>query len=261
VAICRAQTVSIPREHHAWGRFEPGSWVQIRKLTEEMDDQGNAKCLSTTESKTTLTKVAQVDCTVQLEVTVVVARKRFAGHPRVLQLGFNGETNGRRAEVKKVGTDSIQVGTESVPCHLLEATVDGESAKQVSTIHYSPSVAPYILRRETRTIDAEGNASPYVTTVDTIAAGMPYQVQGVLRTVSFVRTVENRAKGSTYTLEVYCPDIPGGVVAHTSKELDETGRVIRRTTLELIAYGIGFRRTTTTRHLFFPHRHSTYRIP
>jgi hypothetical protein len=236
--------------------------VQVRKVTEEMDQEGNAKCISTTESKTTLTAVDRTHCTLRREVTVVVSRKRFAGHPRVLQLGYNGETGDTRAAVKKIGTDSIAVGTESIPCHLLEAAVDTEGGKQVNTIHYSPSVAPYILRRETRTVDAQGATSPYTTVVDTLAAGMPHKVQGALKSVAYLRTVEKHAKGSTITLEIYCPDIPGGVVAHSSKELDETGRVVRRTTLELMGNGIGFRRTVTTgRRTLFQHRHWSYRAP
>ena len=39
-------------------------------------------------------------------------------------------------------------------------------------------------------------------------------------------------------METHCKDVPGGVVAHSSKELDVAGRVVNRETLELVEYQV-----------------------
>jgi hypothetical protein len=49
--------------------------------------------------------------------------------------------------------------------------------------------------------------------------------------------VNREAKALSCTVEVFCIDVPGGVVAHTSRETDERGRLVRRSTLELLDFG------------------------
>ena len=51
-----------------------------------------------------------------------------------------------------------------------------------------------------------------------------------------VRIVKKDVSGSTVTLTINVPDVPGEVVAHTSKKLDAKGQVTRRSTLELVGY-------------------------
>ena len=55
--------------------------------------------------------------------------------------------------------------------------------------------------------------------------------------VSHLKTVQKSPKGTVITLAVLCPEIPGGIISHSSKELDANGRLVRRSTQELIDYG------------------------
>lgn len=233
-----AQRPLIPREHHAWGRFNPGSWTQVRKLTEEFDERGVLKSVSTTETKTTLIEVSDRSYTLQLEVTVEVAGKRIVAQPRAVCLGYYGETNGQRVVVRRVGDDDLLVGGKRVQCKILESAINGGDEKIVSKIYYCDSTAPFVLKRDTRSTDPEGETTHLHTQVDVIAAEMPHRVVAEIKTAAHVRTVKKHAKGSTYTLEVHCDDVPGGVVSHASKELDDSGRLVRRSTLELLDYGV-----------------------
>ena len=235
--VAYAQRVSIPRQHHAWGRFYPGSWTQVRKLTEEFDQRGKLKSVSTTETKTTLIEVTDTDCMLQLEVTVEVAGKRIAAQPRTVRLGYNGESNGDRAIVKRAGEDALVVGGKKVNCQVLEATINGGDEKVLSKIYYCNTTAPFVLKRDTKSTDLEGETMHLHTLMDVIAVEMPHRVLADTKTVSQIRTIKRHAKGSTFTLEIVCEDVPGGVVAHSSKELDESGKLVRRSTLELLDYG------------------------
>ena len=59
---------------------------------------------------------------------------------------------------------------------------------------------------------------------------------GETRVVNYVRTTQNLPHGKKVTVEVHCDDVPGGVVSHSASETDASGRVIRRSTLELINF-------------------------
>jgi hypothetical protein len=261
VAVAAAQGVSLPRQHHAWGRFLPGSWSKVRKLSEELDERGNVKTASTTETKTTLTEVDSSGCTVRLEVTVEVAGKRFTAQPRVVRLGYNGETNGEAAELRQKGKGELEIGGKSVSCDILEATINGGDNKVVSTLYYSATLPPFVLKRETRATDAAGARLQRRTEVDVIAVDMPHKVLAEVKTASYIRTIDTHAQGSTFTMEVFCVDVPGGVVAHTSKELDVSGKPIRRSTLELLDYGVAQPPRPVGRRLFFFRHHHSRTVP
>lgn len=215
-----------------------GSWKQVRVLTENLDDQGNVISTTTTDTTTTLLAVDKRSYTLRVQVTVEVAGKRFVAQPKTVKKGFDGEEDGQQVTLKKIGSGHVVVGGETIPSEVKQITVNGGGTKRVTTVYYSDRVAPYVLKRHTTATDLRSNSTRYWSRVDVLALAMPYKVLSQVKSVSFVRTVHQRPKGKTITLEVYSPDVPGGVVAHTSKETDETGRVIRRSTLELVDYGI-----------------------
>jgi hypothetical protein len=247
-----AQTVSIPRDRHAWGRFEPGAWTKVRKLTEEIDARGRVKGVNTTETKTTLAQLDDTRCVLQSEVTVEVSGKRFMAQPKTICVGYQGEGNAEAVSLKKVGTDSLDIGGVKAPCDLLEVTIGDGANMAVSTIAYSDRVAPYVLRRETKTGGATADQPlRQHTLVEVLAVEMPYKVLAEIKTVALIRTVQRNAKGTTVTLEIHCPEVPGGVVCHSSKEVDESGRTVRRSTLELTDYSLGDRDDAGSRFFLF----------
>lgn len=69
-----------------------------------------------------------------------------------------------------------------------------------------------------------------------ISLNMPGDVLGKTRNGSYVKTTHRNGKGTVTTLAFVSPDVPGGVVSHSSKEVDKNGRLVRRTTLKLTEY-------------------------
>jgi hypothetical protein len=254
-SFASAQTSFIPRDRHAWGRFEPGSWTKVRKLTEEIDPQGRVKGVNTTETKTTLTQLNDTKCVLQSEVTVEVSGKRFVAQPKTMYIGYQGEAKGESVSLKKVGTDSLDIGGTKTSCELLEVTIGDGANRAVSTIAYSDRVAPYVLRRETKTGGATADQPLREhTLVEVLAVDMPYKVLAEIKTVALIRTVQRYSKGTCVTFEIHCPEVPGGVVSHSSKEMDESGRTFRRSTLELTDYGVGDDGEETGSRFFLFHR-------
>ena len=45
-------------------------------------------------------------------------------------------------------------------------------------------------------------------------------------------------RGTTTTISVHVPEVPGEVVRQTSEKMDASGRLERRSNLELVGYGV-----------------------
>ncbi|MDX1944960.1 MAG: hypothetical protein SFU86_06100 [Pirellulaceae bacterium] len=235
---CMAQEGAIPPDHHPWGRFPIGSWKTVRVISETLDDQGRVANVSITETKTTLTALDAASYTLRVETTVQVAGKHFASQPQSVKHGYHGETAGQAVTLRKTGDGELAIDGKTIPCELRQAVIEAEGIKRISVTHYSSEVPPYQLRRETTT-EGGPEEQRVSTLTEVISLGLPQRVIDEVRLAAYVKTTRKQTTGSKVTMEVYCEDVPGGVVAHAARETDAAGRTIRRSTLELLDYAIG----------------------
>jgi hypothetical protein len=89
------------------------------------------------------------------------------------------------------------------------------------------------------TTDLDGKNIISEIHVSVHALEMPCKISGALRSAAYIKTVQKTPKGTIYSLAAVCPEIPGGIVSNSSKELDATGRLVRRSTLELVDFNTG----------------------
>ena len=125
-----------------------------------------------------------------------------------------------------------------IPCKVQQLECVVPNGKTMTTIYYSNSVAPFVLKRESVTTDSEGKNVLCETTLDVIGFNLPLSVKirGEPRTGIRTKTVRKSDTGIITTWADFLPSVPGGVVSDTSKELDKAGRLIRRSTLQLVDY-------------------------
>jgi hypothetical protein len=237
--VAAKQLEGVPREQHPWGQFKIGSWKRVRTHTENLDEKGAVVSTSTTETTTKLVDVDDEGYTLRVDVVVEVAGKRFTAQPQIIRRGYNGEGDGQEVSVKKMGEAGVTINGRQVTCEVRKITVDANDIKRITTVHYTDSVAPYVLKRETTSINADGKPADFQSQVDVVAFDMPTKVGTETKSTSLLRILNQQGKTTTLTLEVNCLDVPGGVVSHTSKETDEAGRITRRSTLELLDYALG----------------------
>jgi hypothetical protein len=230
------QETGVAAKLHPWGRFEPGTWKTVRVVTETLDEQGRVASTSTTDTKTTLINVDGNGVTLEVETCVEVAGKRFQSEPQVVVQGFHGETAGPSSKSKEPVDGELSIENRKIPCKVQEFVVEGANGHSIVTLHYSTALPPYVLKRVSVTVDADGKNTVSETNTEAIALDMPARVRGEIRGGAYVRTVHKNAKATVTTLAVVLADVPGGVVGQSSKEVDKNGQLVRRSTLELLDY-------------------------
>jgi hypothetical protein len=236
-ALGADQEEDISSKCHPWGLFSPGAWKTVRIVVETLNDQGWVVSTCDTDTKTTLVDVNKAGVTLEVHSCMEVAGKLFDPEPQIIKQGFNGELLGPSVKQNPPIDGELTIDGQKIPCHVqrLEWTVP--NGKTVVTLHYSMTVAPYILKRVCVTTDPEGKNILSETTVETIALNVPLTVRGEQRNGIKMKTVQRSSSGVVTTLADVLLDVPGGIVSNSSKELDQSGRLIRRSTLQLIDYG------------------------
>ena len=149
------------------------------------------------------------------------------------------EVKGQTITREDLGPSEVEINGNKYPTVQQRIVINGEATKSVSRLQYCRESPPYFLKRTTDVTDTETMARSSHSVVEVVALEMPEKVLTEIKPSSRVRTVVDYANGERQvTLEVHCQDVPGNVVSHTSKHLDEDGRVKQRSTLELVDYEI-----------------------
>ena len=229
----------VPREQHPWGKFPPGAWKRMR-ITKEAFDERGVPTSTVYHVKTTVKSVGASSYTLLTEQTADVAGQSYSRLSQELTQGFSGESQEQSlVSVDRVGESELTVSGRRIPCQVRKAVMNGQGdQRSTTTAYYSPEVTPHLLRRE-QTVASGAEGKPATTVEEVVAVGMPYEFLGRRRTVAFVRTVQKLPKQSLEAMEVWCDEVPGGVIAQWSKELDQEGKLIGRTTLELVDFESG----------------------
>jgi len=231
-----AQEAGITARLHPWAKFNPGVWKLVRVATETRDDQGRWTNASTADTRTTLVDVDNDAATLEIETCMEVAGKRFQAEPQILRQRFCGELAVPNVSSKEPVDGQVVIEERTIPCKMQSWEIVSANERTNLRLYYSPTVWPYVLKREYTMTDPEGKHVLSQTTVEVIALDLPIRVQGETHNGAYVKTVTKNAKGIMTTLAMVLPGIPGGVVRHSMKEVDKSGRVVRRGTLELLDY-------------------------
>lgn len=240
-AECMAQQTGMTAELHPWGRFEPGAWKLVRVVTETLDENGQVASTSTTDTKTTLIAIDDEGVTLEIQTCMEVAGKSFQAEPQTLRQAFNGEIISTELKPKKSieGNEGVvTIEDRKIDCKIQRLEAVGPNEKVSITLYYTPNVAPYILRRVGVVSGPEGKVVHSTTVFEVIAVDMPVELRGKIHSGINVKTAHKNSNGTATTLAVVLPEVPGGLLSHSSKELDKQGRVVRRSTLNLVDFGV-----------------------
>jgi hypothetical protein len=225
------------RDLNVWGRFSPGAWKRVRIVTETLNDKGEVTATATTETKFTLVSVTTKSLKLKIEANADVSGKPFGGESRTVEYGFFCEQPSEPGEVKLLGAAHVTIGGERLPCQVRQVTAHSSGGQHVTKLYLSETVEPFVLKRETSLIAADGQpAANSSSTVEVIALDMRIRAGSEMKTAAMERTIQRTPSGTHEMLDWTCVDVPGGIVSRTSKETDEKGKLLRRSTTELVDY-------------------------
>lgn len=230
------QDTGVSARHNAWARFPSGSWKLVRVSTETLDDSGRVVGTNVTETKTSLTKLEGECIVLEVEVGVEIAGKQFDGLPKTVKQGFHGEICGGEVKLQPSTTAELTIEDRKIDCRSQQIDISTASGRTAVGLWYSDTLAPFILRRESKTTDT-ANKVVNETLSEVIALDMPQRVLTEIKNVSCIKTVQKSSKGTVTTLAMSSPDVPGGVVSQKTKETDAAGRLIRHSELDIVSYG------------------------
>jgi hypothetical protein len=236
--ISRAENCVVVPSRHAWGAFKPGSWKLVRVVSESLDEQGRVISSRTTSTKSTLVEVDADGYTLEVEAAVSLADKKFVSPVRYVRCSFTGEAEVGHVSYENLAPSSVNIAGAEIPSSVQRIVANGGATKRISTVHYNAEVAPFVLKRQTVSFDAKTESRLGETTVEVLATGVPRLVHSRRRLVSEVKTQSTHSRGRSETIEYFSPEIPGAVVSHRSQEFDPDGRLLARSTLELLDYGV-----------------------
>jgi hypothetical protein len=227
------------QQAHAWARFGKGAWRQVRILTQNFDDQGQATDSSLTDNKTTVVDVTPVRVTLKVEVTVEVAGQRFPSQPQIIMQGYAGETTGDSQTTKPLDPETLTIDGRAIRCENQQIEIAGGVTREVNLITFAPQHHPAILRRKSTLSDATGNKLMQEVTSEVKALNMSRRVldEAAPKAAHLVRLEQKNDRGTTITWSWHVPEIPGEVVDQCSQKSDSAGHLVRRTMLELVGYG------------------------
>ncbi|MGI6415427.1 MAG: hypothetical protein ACOX1P_07125 [Thermoguttaceae bacterium] len=230
------QETGLTRQHHPWGQFQPGAWSLVRVTTESFE--GGQMLKSVTETSTTLSGVDETGVTLKVEVAVLVGGKRLDTDPQTLRQGFHGEVAGNEPAIKDLGRAELVVENRRVDCRVLELEFPRPGGRRVSKIWYSDAVDPYVIRRVTAVYGDDLRTPISKTSVEVVSLEAPCAVFRNFRTAARVKSVHEDASGTTTTWASTSSVVPGGVICCSSQQVDKEGRLVLRSNMQLLDYGL-----------------------
>lgn len=255
LGVAAAEDPASPREMDVWGRFAKGSWKQTRIVSEALDEAGKVTTTTTTEVRTTIVAIDSNKVTLQIKVTVEAGGKRYDTEPQTVHHGYYGEGPNQLVHIRALPKTDVTIDGKTFACRTQEVSIDAGQQKTVSKLFQSDTQVPYVLRRETTLTDSANPSANHTETAEVIMLDMPFKVRSEIKPTAFERSVQKNGKGTTITVDVTNVDVPGGIVLRTLKELDNQGRITRRSTVELVDYSaVEEDRTTEYRPRMFRRR-------
>lgn len=225
------------RKFHPWGRFHVGSWNRVRVRTETIDEHGQVVSTSTSDTKATLIERGLESFSLKLETALVVAGKTIPSEPKIVKLGYAGENMGEQLSFRNIEGASVSIDGRKIDCGVQEVEIVRVGQRLVSLVRYAEKIAPFVLQRKTTQTDLARPTKPTETTeFEVVELDKLIEVCGQLLSTARTRQVQRGHRGSTETHCVVCPAVPGELVSQTSEKVDDQGRLVHRSTLELVAY-------------------------
>ncbi|MDR3109939.1 MAG: hypothetical protein LBU65_09690 [Planctomycetaceae bacterium] len=229
---------TLDASEHPWGAFLPGSYTKVRTTTTTFQQDNTLR--NTSETKTLLHSVGNDTIKLQYVRSIELGSKRFDATPQVTEFDFYQQQVTTGQTVKNLKNAFCTIGQVKIPCSVRQYEQNAADLKQTTTVWYSSSVYPFVLRIETvkKALSAESETdkimSSTVTSVTETSALQPYRRHK--QDTYTLRTVRKNGELTTTITTACSRHVPGGMTSSVSTENDTKGKVTSQTVASVVKY-------------------------
>ncbi len=222
---------------HAWARFGPHAWKEVRVRTDAYKD-GEIERSSTTTARTRVVRVGRHSFSLCVTSTVELAGREFPSAPQ--EFTRNVAPNVESSKV--VGQDTLTIDAVDYPVRVISVVTKNGTKRETSTLYLCQSTYPQTLKRVTVSVDTKAPDLKTETIVTVTELGRGTDILGETKCTWSVTTRIKMPERTMTIQEVNCRDVPGELVSQLTEERDADGKLVGRKELELVGYGPGRRR-------------------
>ena len=222
-------------ETHAWSRFGPRAWKEVRLTTYDYDATGQVARSSTTIARTRVATVGLRSYSLSVESTVAAAGRQFPAPPHTITRDITPEIKAHQV----LGEEVLTIRDRQYPIQVIQFVTTNGTRQETNTVYWSRDVHPNVLRRVTASLDVDHPESVSEITSTVTALNKPTDVLGELQCAWTVTTVIQQRDKTITIHDVNCRDVPGELVSQETEERDQHGVLTVRKELEVLGYGFG----------------------
>ncbi|MEL0097167.1 MAG: hypothetical protein VW875_15080 [Planctomycetaceae bacterium] len=223
------------QDRHAWARFQPESWKSVRVSHSLIDAAGKVTSEVVTLTTTELVEASRNQFTLSVEYTVKIGEQQVNQSKERMKREINSKGTGFSEIVENT---TIKVGDYEMPVEVFTVQYSTKRGKRLSKVFISKETMPSVLRRETTFTNKKGEVE-YKTTSNVVEYGLTKEILGKQMQVSRVVTLHEQNGTKIRTDELFCSDVPGGIIAQETTQTDADDVLTSKTIVSLLDYGIG----------------------
>lgn len=229
VPAVNAIALDLPAEHHAWGRFKPGSWVQTRLTEYSVGEDREEKILHVRSTTTRLETVEDGGVTLAVKTQV----DDGAAQESTRRIGWDDLPIDAERDVR-LSLSEVKIEGRTYVCQTHAIVTRLEGVESETKWFYCPDRSPYVLKWIRRT---QGPAAEFAS-FEVTGLSLPRQV--LARELACVQAtlIENTAERGTRQTLILSEAVPGGLVEASGETRDKQQGLLTRRRLELVEFHV-----------------------
>lgn len=236
---CDTRVCALTKQETPWGAFLPGTWV-IRRTNNQQFRQEVAVESNVSETHLVLEDANDSEIVLRQESIIGIGDRVYASEAKRIPLDFYQQPISDDVVIEQLTPQTVIVARRQIICQVCRYTHVHNDEKKTTTIWYSNTVMPHLLRlEEFRTrVSPESEADEIVlhhlimSVTETSGTRLFRNVLGNYKT----QTIKKTSTGTTVSHASYSTNIPGGLVRDVSVERNANGKIIGKSVTSVIDY-------------------------
>ncbi len=135
---------------HAWSRFGPRAWKEVRVRTYAVAENGEVLRSSTTIARTRVTSVERQSFSLCVSSTVEVAGREFPSEPQTVTRDVAPQVESTEA----VGEQQVTIDGQEFATQVIRFVTTSGTQTETNTIFFCKDTTPQMLKRVTTSVDS-----------------------------------------------------------------------------------------------------------